>query len=152
MTYLNYAYPLAQQTWEEAEKNALRRVVESDFYTMGPEVKAFEKAFAEWTGARYALMVNSGSSANLLCFEALMRPAKTTPRLQHGDEVIVPALAWGTTLSPIIQMGLNPKVVDIDPESLALCPKAIRAAITDKTRAIFSYSRFRAARCNGRNP
>ncbi len=137
MTYSQYPYPLAQQTWGEDEKAALRRVVESDFYTMGPEVRAFEKAFAKWVGAQFALMTNSGSSANLLCFEALMRPAKGQPQLQRGDEVIVPALAWGTTLSPVIQMGLHPKIVDIDPESLALAPQAIKAAITEKTKAIF---------------
>ena len=105
---------------------------------MGPEVKAFEEAFAQHFGSRYAVMVNSGSSANLLALASLCY-AKDRP-LQPGDEIIVPAVSWGTTYFPIHQHGLKMRVVDIDLDTLNLDLKQVEAAITDKTRAIFTVN------------
>ena len=73
---------------------------------------AFEREFAKYIGAKYALMVNSGSSANLLALQCLINPYRKK-RLKEGDEVLIPALCWSTSLWPIIQSGLKPKFVDI---------------------------------------
>ena len=80
--------------------------------------KKFEKKFAKAVEQKYALMVNSGSSANLLAFFALINPMKK--RLRPGDECIIPSLCWSTSLWPIVQSGLKPKFVDIDRGSLNL--------------------------------
>jgi CDP-6-deoxy-D-xylo-4-hexulose-3-dehydrase len=96
------------------------RVLESGNLTMGNEVKKFEAKMSNYLGVKHFVMVNSGSSANLLMIEALMRPAVTRPRLNPGDSVLVPAIAWPTTIWPLIQLGLNPLFVDVDPNTLAL--------------------------------
>jgi CDP-6-deoxy-D-xylo-4-hexulose-3-dehydrase len=87
---------------------------------MGSEVKKFEKLMCEYLKVKHFVMVNSGSSANLLMFEALLRPTKSKPRLHLGDGILVPAIAWPTTIWPIIQLGLVPIFVDIDPKTLAI--------------------------------
>ena len=74
-------------------------------------------------------MTNSGSSANLAIFEALLRPAKGVPKLVPGDAVLVPAIAWPTTIWPIIQLGLKPIFVDIDPITLGIDIKKAEEAI-----------------------
>jgi CDP-6-deoxy-D-xylo-4-hexulose-3-dehydrase len=87
---------------------------------MGTEVKNFESKMSKYLGVKHFVMVNSGSSANLLMIEALMRPAIEKPKLNPGDSVLVPAIAWPTTIWPLIQLGLNPLFVDVDPKTLAL--------------------------------
>lgn len=89
-------------------------------HTMGRTVDAFERMFATYVGSPHAVMVNSGSSANLLAIEALMRPSHGVPLLRAGDEVLVPALAWPTTVWPLVQLGLVPVFVDVDPFTLAM--------------------------------
>src|SRR5262245_18175811 len=96
------AYPLTSSTWDEAEYAAIERVVASRRFTMGPEVRAFETAFAELFGTRHAVMVNSDSSANLLAIAGLVYHPDGL--LKPGDEVIVPAVSWGTTYFPIHQL------------------------------------------------
>ena len=86
--------------------------------TMSNITKKFEKEFAKKVGSKYALMVNSGSSANLLAFFTLINPMKKN-RLKPGDECIIPSLCWSTSLWPIVQSGLKPKFVDISFSVLA---------------------------------
>lgn len=106
--------------------------------TMGPKVQAFEKQFAKYVGKKHALMVNSGSSANLLMIEALRNPmASPKWRLSPGDEIIVPAVTWSTTITPVINAGFVPVLVDADPKTLCMDFKAVREAIGPKTKAIF---------------
>jgi CDP-6-deoxy-D-xylo-4-hexulose-3-dehydrase len=102
---------------------------------MGSKVKTFEKEFAKMFGFGHGVMNNSGSSANLLGVAAISNPA-TPDGLRPGDEVIVPALSWSTTVWPLVQYGLVPVIVDIDPETLNIDPKQIERAIGPKTRAI----------------
>src|SRR6266403_5163787 len=85
-------YELAVSTWGQEELAALQRVIDSGRLTMGPEVAAFEKEFAAYFGMRYGVMVNSGSSANLISVAALFY--KRDRPLQRGDEAIVPAISW----------------------------------------------------------
>lgn len=131
---MSFQYPLATATWDQAEYDAIQRVVDSGMFTMGRHVEEFEQAFAEYIGSRYAVMVNSGSSANLLMIAALFF-IKENP-LKHGDEVIVPAVSWGTTYFPLQQYGLKLRFVDIDLETLNYDLDQLEAAISDKTRLV----------------
>ena len=126
---------LHEPTFSADEINAALDCMLTTQITMGEKVKAFEKAFCAPYGHGNAVMVNSGSSANLLAIAALAnRDAEDA--LSHGDEVIVPALSWSTTVWPLIQMGLVPVVVDIDPQTLNIDPNELEAAIGPKTRGV----------------
>ena len=132
------AYPLATTTWDDAEYAALHRVIESGRFTMGPLVKQFETEFAAHFGSAFAVMVNSGSSANLIAIAA----AVLDPRidLSRGDEVIVPSVSWATTYYPLAQYGLRPRFVDIDIDTLNLDLDLVEAAIGSRTKAIFAVN------------
>jgi CDP-6-deoxy-D-xylo-4-hexulose-3-dehydrase len=112
--------PLASSGLRESDIELINQVLRSGNLTMGSEVKKFEKLMCEYLKVKNFIMVNSGSSANLLMFEALLRPTKSKPRLHLGDGILVPAIAWPTTIWPIIQLGLIPIFVDIDPKTLAI--------------------------------
>lgn len=129
-------YPLATSSWDQAEYDALQRVIDSDMFSMGPEVRAFEEQFAAHFGSKYAVMVNSGSSANLLMTAALFYTQNPDLKLQPGDEIIVPAVSWSTTYYPLGQYGLKMVFVDIDRETLNYDLTALEAAISDRTRAL----------------
>lgn len=126
---------LHEPTFSTDEIVAAVDVLLSTRVTMGPKVKAFERAFAARFGHRHALFSNSGSSANLLAVAALANPA-TEDHLRPGDEVIVPALSWSTTVWPVVQCGLKPVIVDIDPLTLNIDPNEVERAIGPKTRAV----------------
>ncbi len=132
------SYPLATSTWDGAEEAAIQAVVDSGMYTMGPKVAAYEQAFAEHFGSEYAIMVNSGSSANLLMIAALFYTK--VPYLKPGDEVIVPAVSWSTTYFPLQQYGLKVKFVDIDRDTLNIDLGALERAISDQTKAILTVN------------
>ncbi len=134
----DFTFPLASSSWDEQEYTAIDRVVASGQFTMGAEVAAFESEFAAAMGARYAVMVNSGSSANLLIVAALTYHSGYT--LRPGDEVLVPAVSWSTTYAPIHQYGLTMRFVDVDPDTLNVDVAKVEAAITDRTRAMFAVN------------
>lgn len=131
-------YELASTTWDSDETNAIQGVVESGMYTMGDKVREFEDSFANYLGSRHCLMVNSGSSANLLMVAALFY-RKENP-LKRGDEVIVPAVSWPTTYYPLYQYGLHIKFVDIDRHTLNFDINALASAITSRTKLIFAVN------------
>lgn len=112
--------PLASSGLREEDINQVLKVLRSGNLTMGSEVKKFEQLMSEYLKVKHFVMMNSGSSANLLMFEALLRPTKSKAKLSPGDGVIVPAIAWPTTIWPIIQLGLIPLFVDIDVNTLAI--------------------------------
>ncbi|HXH73864.1 MAG TPA: DegT/DnrJ/EryC1/StrS family aminotransferase [Bacteriovoracaceae bacterium] len=132
------SYQLATSTWDKSEINAIHRVIESGMYSMGKEVAIFEKQFAEFTNSKHCLMVNSGSSANLIMVGAMFYKKKNA--WKAGDEVIVPAVSWPTTYYPLYQYGLKLKFVDIDVETLNFDLGALESAITDKTRGILAVN------------
>lgn len=103
--------------------------------TAGRRVREFEQKFADFIGSRHAVMVNSGSSANLLALSVLTH-GSLPGGLRPGDEVIAPAVAWSTTLAPILQIGCVPVLVDIDPHTLNLRADDLVEAISPKTRGI----------------
>jgi CDP-6-deoxy-D-xylo-4-hexulose-3-dehydrase len=131
-------YPLASTTWGTEEYDALQRVIKTGNFTMGAEVRAYEEAFASHVGSKYAVMTNSGSSANL----ALMAAAKYVKGsdLQEGDSVIAPAVSWSTTYYPVHQLGLTLSLVDIDRETLNIDIQKVREAITPRTKAILTVN------------
>jgi len=131
-------FPLATSTWDDKEYQALQDVIASGRFTMGPEVKAFEQEFASHFGAKYAVMVNSGSSANLAAVAAAVLSPHV--RLQAGDEVLVPAVSWPTTYYPLHQYGLRMKFVDVNVDTLNIDLDLLEAAITPQTRAVFAVS------------
>jgi CDP-6-deoxy-D-xylo-4-hexulose-3-dehydrase len=131
-------FPLATSSWDDAEIAAINRVVASGMFSMGREVAQFEADFAAFLDAPHAIMVNSGSSANLLFIAALRY--HSTYRLEPGDEVIVPAVSWSTTYYPVSQYGLRLRFVDIDAETLNMDLTALAQAITPKTRAILAVN------------
>src|SRR5690606_7151513 len=96
-------FPLATSSWDNKELDALQRVIASDHYSMGDEVANFEIQFAHYFGSKYAVMVNSGSSANLLMTAALFFTKNAAVNLKRGDEIIVPAVSWSTTYYPLNQ-------------------------------------------------
>lgn len=133
---MSVKFPLATSSWDQAEQDALQRVIASDMFSMGPEVRAFEEQFARQFGSTHAIMCNSGSSANLLMTAALFYHSDPKLRLARGDEIIVPAVSWSTTYYPLGQYGLRLKFVDIDLETLNYDLDALAEAVSDKTRAI----------------
>lgn len=138
MTSSTPVYPLATTTWGESELAALQEVIASGRFTMGPKVAQFEQEFADYFGSRFAVMVNSGSSANLIAIAAAVLDPNID--LNAGDEVIVPAVSWATTYYPLQQYGLRPRFVDIDLDSLNLDLDLVEEAIGPRTRAIFAVN------------
>jgi CDP-6-deoxy-D-xylo-4-hexulose-3-dehydrase len=112
--------PLASTGLRDIDIDLAIAVLKSGQLTMGSRVKEFEKTMANYLQCKNFIMVNSGSSANLLMIEALLRPTLSKPKLFPGDSILVPAIAWPTTIWPLIQLGLNPVFVDINPETLAI--------------------------------
>lgn len=131
-------YPLASSTWDEKEIEAINSVIAKDMYTMGEGVKQFEEDFSKFFGSKYSVMVNSGSSANLLAVAALFYTKE--PKLKRGDEVIVPAVSWSTTFYPLYQYGLKLKFIDVDLQTLNFDLEQLKAAITDKTKMILAVN------------
>lgn len=126
-------YKLSDDTWDNDEIEAINRVIKSNRFTMADKVVEYERLFAKKVGSKFAVMTNSGSSANLVAIAAL----RYSGRLSAGDEVIVPAVSWSTTYFPISQHCLKLKFVDIDPETLNIDVHQLENAITSKTKAIF---------------
>ena len=131
-------YELATCTWGDEELAAIREVVESGNFTMGGKVAEFERRFADYLGARHCVMVNSGSSANLLMTAALF--FRRERRLERGDEVLVPAVSWATTYTPLAQYGLRLRFVDIDLNTLNFDLNALERALSPRTRAVLAVN------------
>lgn len=133
-------YKLASSTWDTKEIDAINRVIQSDMYSMGKEVKNYEQEFAEYIGSKYAVMASSGSTANLLMIASLFFSKNKYHNLKRGDEVIVPAVSWSTTYFPLQQYGLKVKFVDICKKTLNIDLDQLKSAITDKTKVILSVN------------
>ena len=122
---------LHESTFGEEEIQAVIDVLRSGQVTSGVKVREFEAAFP----SKHAVMCNSGSSANLLAIAALCDPA-TPNRLERGDGVIVSALSWSTTIWPLVQYGLVPIIVDIDPLTLNMDPAEMEKAVDVGVRVV----------------
>lgn len=127
---MSIKYPLASSSWDDLEYKALEKVINTGQFSMGPKVKDCEQYFADYFASKYSVMVNSGSSANLLMIGALIY--RSHKKLKRGDEVIVPAVSWSTTYFPINLYGLKLVFVDIDKETLNYDLKALEKAAKGK--------------------
>ncbi len=127
---------LHETSFGEDEINAACAQMRTTNVTMGKEVRKFEEQCAEYFGSDYALMCNSGSSANLLAIAAICNPEWPHKSLICGDEVIVPALSWATSVWPIVQHGLTPVFVDCELSTYNFDYEKLEDAISPKTRAI----------------
>ena len=124
-------YPLACDSWDQEELDAIQRVIDSGRYTMGEKVKTFEDEFRRFVGSRNAVMVNSGSSANLLMASILRYKY-----LGEAGDIIVPYVGWSTTYFPFSQNNMRLKFVDIDRHTLNIDVDAVRKSIDKNTIAI----------------
>jgi len=127
--------PLTVPTYGSEEVEEAVDSLLSTWVTMGSKVKGFEDAFANYNGSRHAVMVNSGSSANLLALSVLTN--HTTPdQIENGSEIITPAVTWATTVYPIANVGCTPVLVDVDPQTFNIVPEELEKAIGPKTKAV----------------
>jgi CDP-6-deoxy-D-xylo-4-hexulose-3-dehydrase len=133
--------PLGPLGLRKQDVEAINKVLASGNLTMGKEVIEFENEMAQYLGTKYFVMVNSGSSANLAIFESLLRPSLGEPGLKRGDIVLVPSIAWPTSIWPIIQLGLVPSFVDVEEHTLAIdllkAQEVVDRDINNSVRAIF---------------
>lgn len=129
--------PLSMPLYGAEEVSEALDALLSQRVTMGERVRAFEAEFADFIGSQHAVMVNSGSSANLLAM-AVAASNAVPNGLRPGDEVIVPAVTWSTTVAPILQVGCVPVFVDIDASTLNLRPEDLERASSPRTRGIFA--------------
>ena len=129
---------MTSSTFDAEEKEAMLSVIKSDMFTMGKNVKEFEERFADYFGKKYAIMVNSGSSANLIAVASLFY--RNNVSLKRGDEVIVPCISWSTTFFPLYQYGLKLKFVDVDLETLNYDIDELKKAVTPDTKMILAVS------------
>ena len=120
----------AEAVYDQLEIDAVVDVLKNSPHALmtGPRVVEFERRIAEVFGKKWGLMVNSGSSANMVAIAAL--------RLKAGAEVITPALTFSTTVAPLIQNGLIPVFVDVEPDTYVADIDAIEAMVTTRTRAL----------------
>ena len=130
-----YKYDLLENGFSNEDISIGKKVLNSKRITMASYTRKFEQVFARKLGVKYALMVNSGSSANLLATFAAGNPLKKN-HLNRGDEVLIPALCWSTSIWPLVQFGLKPVLVDIDIQTLNINIEDLIKKITKKTKAI----------------
>ena len=130
-----YFYPLLEKGLSENDLSKGIQVLKKGFITMNKETEKFEKEFSRVVKSKYSLMVNSGSSANLLAAFAACNPMRKN-RFKLGDEALIPALCWSTSLWPLVQSGLKPKFVDVNPQTLNVDADQLIRQITKKTKVI----------------
>ena len=131
-------YSTAYSTFSKEEKEVIHEVVQDGFYSMGERVKQFEDNFAKFFGKKHAIMVNSGSSANLIATASLFY--RSQDALKVGDEVIVPNISWSTTYYPLHQYGLKLKFVDVDPHTFNIDLNELKQAISSETKLVVVVS------------
>lgn len=130
----NIFYPLVIKNLSNKDISEGIKTLKTGNITMGEKTKKLESIFKNKITNRESIMVNSGSSANLLIFQCLINPKVRL--LNSGDEVLIPAICWSTSLWPIIQSGLKPIFVDVDKNTLNICIKDLSKKITKKTKAL----------------
>lgn len=126
----------ASRVYDEKEMQSLTDAMLDFWLTTGRFSKEFEKNFAEWIGVKYAHLVNSGSSANLIAFMTLTAPELGERQIKRGDEVITVACGFPTTVTPILQYGAVPVFVDVTVPQYNIDATKLEAALSDRTKAV----------------
>ena len=124
----------ASRVYDEKEMQSLIDAMLDFWLTTGRFSKEFEKNFAEWIGVKYAHLVNSGSSANLIAFSVLTAPELGDRQIKKGDEVITVACGFPTTINPIIQYGAVPVFLDVTVPQYNIDVEQLEEALSDKTK------------------
>jgi CDP-6-deoxy-D-xylo-4-hexulose-3-dehydrase len=132
-----FEFPLIDDSFSEEDVLAMAEVLLSGQLTKAKCVQKFEEEFAHYVGAPFAVMVNSGSSANLLSVAAAANSARSI-HFNSGDEVLIPAVCWSTSVWPLVQHGLKPVFVDVDPRTLNIDLKDMAKKITPRTRGFMA--------------
>lgn len=128
--------PYAARVFDEKEMCALTDATLDFWLTTGRFAEEFEKEFSKWIGVKYAHLVNSGSSANLIAFSVLTAPELGERRIKKGDEVITVACGFPTTVTPIIQYGAIPVFVDVTIPQYNIDVTKLEEALSSKTKAV----------------
>ena len=128
--------PYAGRVYDEKEMCSLIDATLDFWLTTGRFTDEFEKEFAEWIGVKYANLVNSGSSANLLAFMALTAPELGERQIKRGDEIITVAAGFPTTVTPILQYGAVPVFVDVTIPQYNIDVSKMKKALSKKTKAV----------------
>lgn len=128
--------PVAGRVYDASDMRSLVDSALEFWLTSGPFNETFEKRLAKRVGSRYAMTVNSGSSANLVAFSALTSHLLRERQLRPGDEVITAATGFPTTVNPAMMWGIVPVFVDVDIPTYNIIPEQVEEAITERTRAI----------------
>ncbi len=126
----------AARVFDEKEMQSLTDAMLDFWLTTGRFAERFEKEFAKWIGVRYAHLVNSGSSANLIAFMALTAPELGERQIRKGDEVITVACGFPTTVTPILQYGAVPVFVDVTIPQYNIDVTRLEAAYSERTKAV----------------
>src|SRR3990167_277626 len=130
------SHSLAADTWGAEERAAIISVLDGERVTMWTRTKAFQETFARPLGVRYAVMVNSGSSANLIAVAALEQAERARGRRRGGRVAVVPAIAWATTYAPLQQHGMRLRVVDVELDTLCVDARKVIEATCPETAVI----------------
>ena len=131
---MNLRIPLAKPEITDADRDAVMEVLHTPHLSMGPKLHEFEQAICKYTGSKYAVAVNSGTSALHLAVRAL--------GIERGAEVILPSFGFAALLNVVLQEGLRPRFVDIDPATFNTTPELVAAAISSKTRLVLAVHTF----------
>ena len=126
--------PLAKPEITDADREAVMEVMRTPHLSMGPKLQEFEQGICDYTGSKHAVAVNSGTSALQIAMRAV--------GLEPGAEVILPSFAFSAVLNVVLQEGLQPVFVDIDPETYNTTPELVAAAITPSTALILAVHTF----------
>ena len=126
----------ASRVYDEKEMQSLTDAMLDFWLTTGRFADEFEKKFAEWIGVKYAHLVNSGSSANLIAFSVLTAEELGDRQIRRGDEVITVACAFPTTVTPILQYGAVPVFVDVTVPQYNIDTTKLEEALSEKTKAV----------------
>ena len=127
-------WPLQENFLDKKSINKLTNFIKKNKrLTQFTKVKEFENKYSQWNGSKYSIFVNSGSSANLIIIQA----CKELYKWKNNDEIIVPAVTWPTTITPVMQFGLKPIFVDVNLSDFSFDYEKLKKSITKKTKAIF---------------
>lgn len=126
----------ASRVYDEKEMQSLADAVLDFWLTAGRFCDEFERSFADWIGVKYAHLVNSGSSANLIAFAVLTAPELGDRRIKRGDEVITAACGFPTTVAPVLQYGAVPVFADVTVPQYNLDVRMLEEAYSPKTKAV----------------
>lgn len=131
-------YPLTHNSWNNEEIKGINEIINSNRYTYGPAVKKFEYKLAKYHRVKHCVLVNSGSSANLIAVASLFLKKKNP--IKRNDQVVVPGVSWSTTYSPLQQFDLKLNVVDINLDTLNIDENLVEKAINSKIKLLVAVN------------